>query len=567
MSDTCTPLDLFYDDLDWCEEHLSIIAKSTDIVPLRWNPMQEKVNRAAIGRLKQGRPIRLIILKARQHGISTQVQAWKHARSHRRSGIKAFLLSHTDESKRKIWGMQRIFLKYGRTLPYVSNFGAIEGPLIWNHDSMLTCATARGEEIGHGETITFLHASEVSRYGEGQSPDQQQRAVAKFSELLGAVAKTPDSVVVLESTANGYGEMFEQMYHKAEAGEIDYTPVFIAWWENPEYIRPLSFGPIHHESDLDPVELGLRDQFKLSLEQLNWRRDTIASDCNGDVRMFQEKYPASAEEAFLVSGSTVFDPERIKAYLEAATPPVWRGDIDYVPPEFEHDTGRWELHEDPRGPLRIWERPDEMDAYAIGADPAVCRDTRSDRDAAVIRSGKSLDVVATFAGHLDPGVFALKLAALGYYYNTALLAPENNAVGEAVVGTLMGRLGGPQIYHNVYRYSRTDKATGLTQIVYGFPTSVKTKHAAIEAEKAMIRDGSERCPCVDVLTEAKTFVNMPNGKMGAQTGCRDDLVMAWCISALVVNNVVVPVKEEPKPRRAADLLTEAVTSEDLIGFQ
>lgn len=555
-----TPLDQFLSDLDECEK-LQIIRKDGKRVPLRFNPMQERVIRACIARLKAGKPIRLIVLKARQHGITTLVQALKFVRARRWRGVKALLISHTAESMRKIWSMQRIFLKYSGLIPFTSQFGAAEGPLVWNHDSVLSAVTARGEEIGHGETITFLHASEVSRYGQGEAPDQRARVISMFSELLGAVAQTPESIVILESTANGYGELFEQMWHKAKAGEIDYTPVFIPWHENPEYARPVD-GDVEADAD----EKNLLQSIALTPEQLAWRRHTIANDCNGDPRLFREKYPATDDEAFLVSGSSVFDPDRISDYLRQTKEPVWRGDIEYVAPETAEDAGGWRLTEDPRGPLCIWRQPEENDAYAIGADTAECLDTRSDRDAAVVRSARSRDVVATLAGHWEPGDYALKLAAVALLYNEAFLAVERNNTGVAVVGALCGRLGGPQLYTNLYRYERVDKATGKREAVFGFPTTRQTKRAAVEAQMALLRSGEEGCWSEDLLLEAKTFVNLSNGRMGAQQGCRDDLVTGWCISALVIDRVSLPARPEDKRVTVDDMLgqSETMAAEDFV---
>lgn len=534
MADYVTPERLFLDDLKWMQEHCWIIAKDGKLKRLTLNKAQHKVKDACLRQLRAGKPIRIIGLKARQLGFTTFVQALFFSRTARRRGVKAVLLSHTDESKAKIWGMQAVFVDGSGIGDQKKRFGEADGPLVWRHNSMLSCMTAGGKHVGHGETINLLHLSEFARYGEGQSPEQQARVKAMVAEIRSALADTPDSMEFVESTANGFGNEFQIEWQAAVEGRNDYEPVFIAWFEEPEYQVALLGRNDDLVEGLSAYEQDLRGTFGLLPEQLAWRRWVIANKIGGDERKFREQFPSTPEEAFLVTGSPVFDAERIDVYSRNTRPPVWRGDIAYEAP-----TG-WALYERADGPLQIWRWPEETDAYAIGADTAECLDLQADRDAAVVRSRRTKDVVATLAGHWEPGEFAERLAALGWLYRTALLAVERNHPGPAVVGALAGKLGGRPLFGNLYCYERVDKATGKRQTVIGFPTTRDTKRAAVEAEMALLREGSEDCPSVDLLAEARTFINGPNGKMEAVAGARDDLVVAWIITAAVINDIALP---------------------------
>lgn len=136
----------------------------------------------------------------------------------------------------------------------------------------------------HGAT----HNSEV-----GFWPNAQQI----MAGLGQTVPMAPGSEVILESTANGLGNLFHQMWTLAVAGKSDFMPVFLPWFVQQEYRRPVSPG----------FELSADDQeymatFGLDLEQMAWRQAKINTDFAGDVDWFNQEYPATPDMAFLKVG-------------------------------------------------------------------------------------------------------------------------------------------------------------------------------------------------------------------------------------------------------------------------
>lgn len=554
-------------ELAWIQLNLQIVTKDGRLVPCRFNGNQLKLIRIIRGLLRAGRPVRIIILKARQLGMSTFIQAWQHARAALRAGRRCLLLSHQDQSKSEIWQMQSVFTDHRPgAAAEQERFGRAEGPLIWRNGSRQICATASGHAVGHGGTLTDLHLSECSRYGIGATPVQAAKVIAQAVGIHASLSDDPDSVEFIESTANGFGGWFHEQWQRAVAAESDFAAVFFPWWSDPGYRSPLGTGGLHSEADLEDAERDLRTQYGLDLEQLCWRRWAIANKCNGDARLFREQYPANPDEAFLVSGATVFDPDIVQAYLQQARDPIWRGELLY-----DHPAG-WQPREDPRGPLEIWELPDDGAEYVVGADVAECLDDASDYDSAVVRRLPEQRIVATLRGHWEPGEFARLLAALGWYYGEALLAVERNSMGVAVVGALRGRLGGPELYRNLYRYVRVDKLTGKREMVYGFRTDAATKAAAVEAQQRLLREAAEECWSAPLLREALAFVHLGRGRMGAASGGHDDLVTAWCISAYAAEDPrLAPITPEQRAERRIESLLEAVDegeavySDDLAG--
>lgn len=534
-SEKTGPLDLFLEDCKTVETHCRIVPKAGGLVPLHFNEAQLRVIQRCVDQLKKGLPVRVVVLKARQLGISTLVQSLFFARTASRPGYKGVLISHQDDSKQKIWGMQGVFVRESGMGPYVSSFGKQDGPLRWKHDSMLSCMTAGGKGIGHGETIQAVHYSEKSRYGYNQTIEQQEGVRTMVAGVNAAVAKTPDSMVFIESTAAGVGGEFYEDYWRAKRGESDFAAVFIGWQDEPGYVMaPESVG-IADMGDLTSAEEALVEEHGLRLDQVAWRRFTVRNDFQGDERRFREQYPATDHEAFLVSGSPVFDGERISLYLKRAKPPKWEGDIGWS----EDNPNGWHLRPGKGGAMQVWEWPSRFYDYVVGADCAECLDTRSDQDYAVVRSSGNR-IVAVLRGWWDPGQYARRLAALSWLYRRALLVVEKNAVGTAVVGTLRGKLGGPVLYDRLYRATRVDHATGQKGVVYGWHTTPSSKHVAVEAEQSLLRTGAEHNPCREILEQASVFTHKENGKMEAEAGSRDDGVIAWILTAAVVDRLARP---------------------------
>jgi hypothetical protein len=106
---------------------------------------------------------------------------------------------------------------------------------------------------------------------------------------------------VLESTANGIGNVFHQMWQLAEAGESDFQAIFTPWFWSLEYTADVPKGFSFSVEDREYQRLhGVTDG------QLYWRRQKINTDFRGDELLFQQEYPATAAEAFINAGANPF---------------------------------------------------------------------------------------------------------------------------------------------------------------------------------------------------------------------------------------------------------------------
>jgi hypothetical protein len=83
--------------------------------------------------------------------------------------------------------------------------------------------------VGRSSTIQLFHGSEVAFW-----PHADTHAAG----ILQAVADAPGTEIILESTANGVGNFFHQLWASAERGASDFIAVFVPWHWQEEYRRP-----------------------------------------------------------------------------------------------------------------------------------------------------------------------------------------------------------------------------------------------------------------------------------------------------------------------------------------
>jgi hypothetical protein len=100
------------------------------------------------------------------------------------------------------------------------------------------------------------------------------------------------------------GGEYHERWQQAEAGQGDYEAVFIPWFWQDEYRRPVG-----KDFRLTPDEDAYRKAHKLDLEQMAWRRNKIVE--LKDPLLFMQEYPATAAEAFQMSGHDSYIPAEL----------------------------------------------------------------------------------------------------------------------------------------------------------------------------------------------------------------------------------------------------------------
>lgn len=296
---------------------LRIRTKDRALVPLRVNQPQRLFLDVLLPAWRDTpydlRARREILLKARQEGFSTLIQALFFLDTVSTPNTQTVVIAHDADSTERIFQMVQRFYRHlpleRRPVTQRANRREYYWPDL---DSYFFVGTAGTGDYGRGGTINNVHGSEVALW-----PD----AEAIVRGLLQAVPR--EGNIILESTANGLNNFFHDEYQRAKAGNSRYTPRFYGWNLLDEYRSPVPVGFTQTEE-----ERGLAVRYGLDDEQLQWRREKKL-ELRGE---FVQEFPLNDTEAFVSSGGRIlseFVDEPAERggcrYEETSVPPAdWR---------------------------------------------------------------------------------------------------------------------------------------------------------------------------------------------------------------------------------------------------
>lgn len=280
--------------------------------PFVLNKAQEYLHGRFEAQRERTGKVRALVLKGRQQGISTYIGGRFYWRTTHNRGLRCFILTHEQDATDNLFGMVERYHEHCPAVvrPHTGASNAKE--LSFDRlESGYAVGTAGTKAVGRSQTIQLFHGSEVAFW---------PNASTHFAGVVQAIPDLPGTEIVLESTANGVGGEFHERWQQAEAGIGDYEAIFIPWFWSPEYARPIPTG-----FALDEEETEYQAAHGLTLEQMAWRRNKIAE--LKDPMLFKQEYPASAAEAFQMTGHDSFiKPEAVvkarKAELKGIGPLV-----------------------------------------------------------------------------------------------------------------------------------------------------------------------------------------------------------------------------------------------------
>ena len=269
-----------YEDFEfYSKAALQIRTKTGEISPLKLNPAQQILNDAVTQQLKTDGKVRVIILKARQQGLSTYVGGYLYFGVQRKAK-KSLVITHHSDSTRALFDMTK---RYHENCPEIlkphTKYSSRRELSFDILDSSYVVATAGGEAVGRGETLTHVHASELAFWSKTTAADN-------WNSLTQAVPNTKGTAIFVESTANGVSGIFYDLWKGAVEGTNGYVPVFIPWYVDPEHREEV---PKNFERT--PEEIELAEKYDLDDEQLMFRRRKIAQ--NG-IDLFRRGVPLRA---------------------------------------------------------------------------------------------------------------------------------------------------------------------------------------------------------------------------------------------------------------------------------
>lgn len=259
--------------------------------PLLLNTAQRYVHQKLEDQRAETGKVRALVLKGRQQGMSTYIGGRFYWRTTHGKGIRCFILTHEQDATDNLFAMVERYHDHCPEIVKPSTGASNAKELLFDKlESGYAVGTAGTKAVGRSQTIQLFHGSEVAFW---------PNAATHFAGVVQAVPDLPGTEIILESTANGVGGEFHERWQQAEAGIGDYIAIFVPWFWQEEYSRDVPDGFV-----LDDEEAEYMESYGLSLEQMAWRRNKIAE--LKDPLLFKQEYPATAAEAFQMSGHDGF---------------------------------------------------------------------------------------------------------------------------------------------------------------------------------------------------------------------------------------------------------------------
>ena len=556
---------------------------------------------------KANKPIRIVLLKARQWGGSTTSQlymAWLQLIH--KVGLNSLIIAHqgagSDEIKDMFDRMIKAYpismlYKLGETyneneskLVGVGHSGSIHR--VPQRNCKIKIGTAERPDSCRGGDYNLVHLSEVGLWKttDGKKPEDIVR-----SACSGILLK-PYTMIVYESTANGTGNFFQREYDAAKRGTSQFEAMFVSWFDIEQYSLPFdnddekadfAIWLWKNKNNVTPSSARAESGKYLwwlfeqgaTLEAINWYVQERAK-YNEHAPMASE-YPSDDVEAFVHSGERVFDKYKVDEFRASCKPPKYIGDV-YA----DGDSGKDALKnlrftEDTQGLLWIWDLP-EIDDKEIVTNRYLTivdiggRSKKADWsvilviDRLFMMDGGRPQVVAQWYGHIDMDILAWKAAQIAAFYDNSLLVIESNTLEthdkeRQVDGDLSHFILNQikDVYPNLYARKQTEDEIreGLPR-KYGFHTNVATKPMIISTLIKVVREHlyterDERC-----LDEYVVYEKKQNGAFGAIIGKHDDLLMTRaiglhiCFFEMPIPTIVLRVKMRvPKKKKAVSAAT------------
>lgn len=273
---------------------------------------------------------------------------------------------------------------------------------------------------------------------------------------------------IILSTPNGVGDKYHELYSQAELGQNEFNTIKLPWHMHPE-----------------------RDELWFENETKNMSPKQIAQELLCD---------------FTTSGNTFVSTETLTAHMHNVQEPIERSG--------------------PANALWIWKYPQTGTDYVIAAD--VSRGDAADFSAFHVIDTKKSEIVAEFKAKIRPDQFAELLYDTGKRYNTALVCPESNTFGYAVIMKMHDKG-----YKNLYYQNPKDKYDSLYGTdpklhKIGFSTQGHSRNQILTKLEEVLRKNSIVIRSSRCIDELKTFV-YSGARAQAMKGKNDDLVMSLAI--------------------------------------
>lgn len=279
---------------------LHIRTKAGTVNRFRLNRTQSALHTRLEAQRSSKRKVRALVLKGRQVGISTYIGGRFYWRVTHKRGFLTQILTHLDDASENLFGMAKRFHEMCPPMFQPQTGASNAKELVFSKiDSGYKVGTAGSKAVGRSATIQLFHGSEVAFW-----PNAEEH----FAGIVQALSKADDTECILESTANGIGNVFHSLWKAAERGDSEFEAIFLPWYWHEEYATepPAGWAPPEVWSEYGRL-------YALSPAQVYWayitNRDlsVVGGGAHDEINWkFRQEYPANADEAFQTSGQDAF---------------------------------------------------------------------------------------------------------------------------------------------------------------------------------------------------------------------------------------------------------------------
>lgn len=560
---------------EWQAQRLQTVSPFTETQEILW---VEFVNQWAVNM-----PVWLILLKARQLGWSTLVEATIFQRTIFNKLTNSLVIA--DEMKRSNQIFTMSTLAYNN-LPWwmrpeveLQNRG--EGILKFNrkdkdeqlrnpglNSAFFVDAANKPSGSSRGFTLHNMHATE---FGVWNHPG------ILTSDIIPAIPKkNPNVIAVVEGTAKGSGEKyaFMKMWKMAMNGRGLFKPVFAGWWKEKSYSKPFSSKSEAVNFFFTKEEAALSAKildeygYQVTKEQMSWRREQAAQfeATEGDAEKVEQEYPSYALAAFRSGGICAFSLKKLaKIEVNDVRMPIWAGELIHREgkPVLVRYFSRKASRKEPlsneelsmlsQAPLWIWEWPTTKEIYYEATDP--CRGIPGMDYAGLEvfrvprRKGERIRQCVEYRGYADPKTLAEIACSIGLMYNTCEMSPESNNLTEHI-----GNILHVHHYPKIYRWRRQDKTADRRMTnFWGWDSGTQKARNDLQVRfNGLLADDSIEIKSSRLLSECQSFIKGEDtDRFEASNGEHDDILFAAmiCIYCLMELDprLFTMLDEEPPP--------------------
>ena len=477
--------------IDYAEKFVYISTEDNPplVIPYKRNSVQSFYhNWKEVQPVPRANGKRIIVLKSRRMGITTYEQSISYSECRTQRKANCLTVAQTDDATTEIFRMVKFMHDndINKAKTKQDSKGALEYRKL---ASKFSISSAESTAIQRGSTLTRAHCSEIAFWNINDR--NAENLISAISEA------TRQGEFVLETTANGVGGFFYDLWMEAISGNSMWTPCFLGWYLDPRN----SVSITQEESEkiletLDDEEVDLIDKNNVNINQLAWRRlKRVGSERK--KKMFDQEYPSDAARAFISSGGSYFDVDKILSMIPKCKKPI-----------YENSSG-----------LTIWKEPEANHKYIVAADTSE-GNLDSDPSPIVILDWVTGEQVYRLNWCVKPNVLGRKCVELAKKYNGAIIAVENNNTGHSAINTIMNQ----ECYSNLFIMDGAESP--------GWRTDARTRPILLsDLDDGLLEDTL----CVNdalFLQQCMAFKQNSAGKYESARGSghHGDLIIAWGIA-------------------------------------